>query len=566
MDFSDYLVLSPILEDPPQSANQPSLNNYHNNFEHQVNNNNRPLPLAQEEVEMTDKDGFTVPFRKRKAPPQLRVDTSNLISLVSTSSNNILMPLKSPGSRIGSPITPTAGGSAVGVFIDSPRLRYGYGEYHISLSPKINSTNSDSLDSAGVRNLSSAKFRFPSASANVVPSSEKFISSKSIAQRDFVPVVKRKITLGKWRKSVLKCFAGKAKRRTGRSISTASAKQSDGPLEKINHLSSHQQNNCNNNFGDNCDEFESTAVVNRDAVGQCNIVAAPRLTSDPLKVDFDQLSLSHSLNSQQSTTAVPFPSVSSFLPLTVPILNSNKNNNNNLMVDEEESSSQQLGNFDLDTEWMQIFDGTPNIYLPQMISPTVDTVTPQFNNNNFDMAARSQPLPHSFATVSQYNNHHTQPATILPSQIINFGNINQQHPIGNTYMNFYQPQQPQSQPIVNHQHPSTTQDRQKRPYQRHPAPQTTATAETILVDDNGEKRFRCPFEECSHEFIRRHDLLRHIRIHTADKPFRCDRCMKAFTRQDALKRHVVISEKYDGQCRVTRGRVPKAVAESAGQR
>lgn len=47
---------------------------------------------------------------------------------------------------------------------------------------------------------------------------------------------------------------------------------------------------------------------------------------------------------------------------------------------------------------------------------------------------------------------------------------------------------------------------------------------------------------CSRQFARKHDLQRHIRVHTGVKPYSCLNCSKSFVRTDALKRHLRLDE------------------------
>lgn len=47
---------------------------------------------------------------------------------------------------------------------------------------------------------------------------------------------------------------------------------------------------------------------------------------------------------------------------------------------------------------------------------------------------------------------------------------------------------------------------------------------------------------CSRIFSRKHDLHRHIRVHTGSKPYLCTNCHKAFARTDALCRHYKVED------------------------
>ncbi|XP_041454758.1 zinc finger protein 64-like [Lytechinus variegatus] len=51
------------------------------------------------------------------------------------------------------------------------------------------------------------------------------------------------------------------------------------------------------------------------------------------------------------------------------------------------------------------------------------------------------------------------------------------------------------------------------------------------------KQFKCDFESCTFATAHRNDFRRHQRIHTGEKPFKCQFCEKQFSRCDKMKLH-----------------------------
>ncbi|KAG1750439.1 STE like transcription factor-domain-containing protein [Suillus paluster] len=118
------------------------------------------------------------------------------------------------------------------------------------------------------------------------------------------------------------------------------------------------------------------------------------------------------------------------------------------------------------------------------------------------------------------------------------------------------PQLPSAQSSVTLQNgsvPAFAQSSIKEPVQSHLHPfsdNSSLPAFPSNVDPTAagmtSRVFVCPLYSCGRLFKRMEHLKRHVRTHTMERPFVCDRCNKRFSRSDNLNQHLRIHARTEG--------------------
>jgi transcription factor STE12 len=94
--------------------------------------------------------------------------------------------------------------------------------------------------------------------------------------------------------------------------------------------------------------------------------------------------------------------------------------------------------------------------------------------------------------------------------------------------------------------------------------ESSSSASSASSSSGKTKVFVCPLYSCCRFFKRMEHLKRHLRTHTMERPYQCDRCKKRFSRSDNLNQHMRTHARADSEGGGSSGYDDELVGGGAG--